>query len=57
METQLKGTEIYPAIDVQRNSLESFGSQVWVMVCPRCTVRIEKEQPANSWKCPCCGWE
>ena len=31
--------------------------QVWMRECPRCKAPIEKEQPADSWKCPRCGWE
>ena len=57
MESQSKQNEIHPAMDSQKNSWEIPVRQVWVMLCPRCTVRIEKEHPANSWKCPCCGWE
>ena len=57
METQTQAIESYPAINFQRVSVEIKRKLVWAMVCPQCKAGIEKEHPADSWKCPRCGWE
>lgn len=57
MEMRTQVTESSPAVVSQSFFLEIWTRRVWVMECPRCKGSIEKEQPADFWKCPRCGWE